>query len=123
VPGQDVDRAAVPEVVERKLDHHLPALGREEQHDLIDQRRVLFVDQAVDLRTVAAHRERQVDPHGGSDGPGSVHAEMINMAAFQQRHGLPTDTDSLGDVYLAPPTSFAPEPDRNAEPDVVLGNG
>jgi len=116
---QDVDRAALAPDRERDLDLDDPAPPNEQCHDRVDQRRVGFVDQPIELFAAPP----QLEVHVGAERPGRTNqrsdrhaADLASIDGCDQRA---REARVAGDIHLASLVAHAERPELTTEPEPI----
>ena len=118
IPGQHVHRAAIAVVVERILDHGLPAKPRQPPDHRLDERRMSPIDLSLDRRTPKRpRREWQLDPDGSSNRASHTNGEFRNMTVFDARDCACAHAGQNAQIRLSQPEAapFRSDPDANSK--------
>jgi len=101
VECQNIDRSALAPHVERHLGRDEPAGSGEQAHDLLDQRRVVGIEEAIE--TLAVPREPA--DHPGAKRPRDLFERLdghaVGMALLDPRDRAARDPGFVGQIVLA----------------------
>lgn len=113
VPGDEVDHAALAEVVERCLWPDLPAGGDQHRGNPLFHRGVAAGDDALDATASPARLDLQSDFEHGRDFAERAERDAVKVTAFDRRIQSTRHPRLLRDIELPPPQ---PESDPSKEP-------
>lgn len=122
---EDVDRATLPELVERDLHVDLPALADEPPGVCAHQPGVALVDEAVDGAATPRDRSLEARIDDREDVPDDAHRDRREVAPLEERDELLGHAAQRGQFRLgeAPPSSQRPEqaPDAHVIHVTIMG--
>ena len=119
VPCRHVDRSSIAEVIEGVLDDDLESARAEVPHDEFHDRRMALVKQLGQVRASPAWLDVKRESKGGPDAPRVAETGRLDLADFDQRHGLLAQSSRPGDVHLTPATAPSHGSEDAADRDVI----
>jgi hypothetical protein len=109
-PRQHIDRALLPEVLERVLEHGLPTQYGESGHDFVDQGGVTGIEEPRQRHSPPPGREGRRDLQRRADLADRAEGEPLELSPLDRRHRSLADARQRRNVPLtqATPTPNGP---------------
>jgi len=119
VISEQVDAAALAEVVEAGLRYHDPAGLLELPREPFSQAGVVGIAQPPQLRSAVAGVPAQSDVERGTDAPNAAHREGVSVSALQEAEKRRAHSGAVCQIRLSPPRSVAQRADDASQVGIV----
>ncbi len=101
LPRKDVDRAAIPELVERELELDRPTCLGEGNRDPFDDRSMALIEKPIDCAATPTRFHDQLDPEARTQAACRAQGDVLEPSGLEVGEHGPMDPDRRGDVLLA----------------------
>jgi len=119
VERQDVDGSALTTHVERHLGGTLPAVGFEQRQGQLDERCMVFIEQAVKTLAVPEQADGESGIENGGDPEERRDGDTVGRAALDPIDDRPGDLRRVGEPPLAPTSSSTKGAELQADPNDI----
>jgi hypothetical protein len=115
MPAEHVDRATLPEHVERDFERGPPTFARKESDDPLNNRGMRLVEEKIEALASPANPNVEIGAERRTDPFDSSHVRRSRFASPDLGHERSRNTSSIREIDLPPPESNPNDPDGPTE--------